>query len=75
MDTVVWWSGDMFSAMRATLDAERGLLFLRAHPRGEQVTGHDLRAVDVLRHATLGGAEALGMAERIGSITPGRLGG
>ena len=69
MDTVVWWSGDMFSAMRATLNAERGL----ALARGEQVTSHDLRAADVLRYATLGGAEALGMADRIGSITPGKL--
>ncbi|MEV0224941.1 amidohydrolase family protein [Streptomyces sp. NPDC050704] len=73
MDTVVWWSGDMFSAMRATLSAERGLTHLRAHARGEQVTGHDLRAADVLHYATLGGAEALGMADRIGSITPGKL--
>ncbi|MFI1358421.1 amidohydrolase family protein [Streptomyces sp. NPDC020898] len=73
MDTVVWWSGDMFSAMRATLSAERGLTFLRAHARGEQVTSHDLRAADVLHYATLGGAEALGMADRIGSVTPGKL--
>jgi 5-methylthioadenosine/S-adenosylhomocysteine deaminase len=73
MDTVVWWSGDMFSAMRATLSAERGLTFLRAHARGEQLTSHDLRAADVLRYATLGGAEALGMGDRIGSITPGKL--
>ncbi|GAB3000873.1 hypothetical protein GCM10023080_078340 [Streptomyces pseudoechinosporeus] len=28
---------------------------------------------DVLHYATLGGAEALGMADRIGSITPGKL--
>ncbi|MFE6358763.1 amidohydrolase family protein [Streptomyces sp. NPDC057806] len=72
MDTVVWWSGDMFSAMRSTLSAERGLVFLQAHARGEQVSSHDLRAADVLRYATLGGAEALGLADRIGSITPGK---
>ncbi|MFF3346434.1 amidohydrolase family protein [Streptomyces sp. NPDC002779] len=72
MDTVVWWSGDMFSAMRSTLSAERGLVLLQAHARGEQVSSHDLRAADVLRYATLGGAEALGLADRIGSITPGK---
>lgn len=29
-DAMVWWSGDMFSAMRATLNADRGLAHLRA---------------------------------------------
>ncbi|MCX4406057.1 MULTISPECIES: amidohydrolase family protein [unclassified Streptomyces] len=73
MDTVVWWSGDMFSAMRATLDADRGLAFLRAHEAGNGIERNELRAADVLRYATLGGAEALGMADLIGSITPGKL--
>ncbi len=73
VDSLLGWSGDMFSNMRAILSAERGLVHLRAHERGEMVASLDLRAADVLRYATLGGAEALGMADRIGSITPGKL--
>lgn len=73
MDTVVWWSGDMFSAMRATLTADRGLAFQAAHARGEGLVTNDLRTSDVLRYATQGGADALGMADRIGSITQGKL--
>ncbi|AUS79224.1 amidohydrolase [Actinoalloteichus sp. AHMU CJ021] len=73
MDTVVWWSGDMFSAMRATLNADRGLAHLRAHERGEVLQSNALRSAEVLEWATMGGARALGMEAEIGSITPGKL--
>ncbi|MFF4357642.1 amidohydrolase family protein [Streptomyces sp. NPDC001604] len=73
VDSLLGWSGGMFSNMRAILSAERGLVYLRAHERGEMVTTLDLRTADVVHYATLGGAEALGMADRIGSITPGKL--
>ena len=35
MDTSVWWSGDLFSAMRATLGADRSREHLEAHARKE----------------------------------------
>src|ERR1700761_8495237 len=35
MDTSVWWSADLFSAMRATLSADRSREHLEAHARGE----------------------------------------
>src|ERR1700743_3911543 len=38
MDTSVWWSGDLFSAMRTTLGADRSPQHLAAHARGETVT-------------------------------------
>ena len=35
MDTSVWWSGDMFSAMRATLNADRMAEHMEAHLKGD----------------------------------------
>ena len=38
MDTSVWWSGDLFSAMRSTLGADRAREHLEAHVAGETIT-------------------------------------
>jgi 5-methylthioadenosine/S-adenosylhomocysteine deaminase len=73
MDTSVWWSGDLFSAMRATLGADRSREHLEAHGRQETVTHSHLRAEQVVDWATRGGGRALGMDSRIGALTPGRL--
>jgi 5-methylthioadenosine/S-adenosylhomocysteine deaminase len=72
MDTSVWWSGDLFSAMRSTLSADRAREHLEAHKRNETVVLSHLRAEQVVTWATLGGAQALGMDNLIGSITPGK---
>jgi len=72
MDTSVWWSADLFSAMRATLSADRARVHLEAHNKGETVTHHHLRAEDVVHFATRGGAQALGLDALIGSIEPGK---
>jgi cytosine/adenosine deaminase-related metal-dependent hydrolase len=72
MDTSVWWSADLFSAMRATLSADRSREHLEAHGRGETVVHNKLRAEEVVRWATMGGAAALGLDDRIGSVTPGK---
>ncbi len=72
MDTSVWWSGDLFSAMRATLSADRSREHLEAHSRDETVVSNALRAEEVVRWATVGGANALGMGDRIGSLLPGK---
>ena len=72
IDTSVWWSADMFSAMRATLNADRAREHLEAHNRHETVILNQLRAEQVVHWATLGGAQALGMDKFIGSITPGK---
>jgi 5-methylthioadenosine/S-adenosylhomocysteine deaminase len=72
MDTSVWWSADLFSAMRATLSADRSREHLEAHGRGETVVHNKLRAEEVAGWATMGGASALGLADRIGSVTPGK---
>ena len=72
MDTSVWWSADLFSAMRATLNADRAREHLEAHKRNETVMLSHLRAEQVVTWATLGGAQALGMDSAIGSIAPGK---
>jgi cytosine/adenosine deaminase-related metal-dependent hydrolase len=70
MDTSVWWSGDLFSAMRTTLGADRSREHLEAHVEGDTVTHVHLRAEHVVDWATRGGARALGRDD-LGKLTPG----
>src|SRR5580700_6652831 len=72
MDTSVWWSGDLFSAMRTTLGADRAREHLEAHGRQETVTNCHLRAEEVVDWATRGGARALGLDSLVGSLEPGK---
>jgi cytosine/adenosine deaminase-related metal-dependent hydrolase len=70
MDTSVWWSGDLFSAMRSTLGADRSREHLEAHAKGDTVTHVHLRAEQVVDWATRGGARALGRDD-LGRLEPG----
>ena len=72
MDTSVWWSGDLFSAMRTTLGADRARDHLDAHSRADAVTNHRLRAEDVVDYATRGGSKALGLDSVVGSLEAGK---
>ncbi len=72
MDTSVWWSGDLFSAMRTTLGADRSREHLEAHNRQETVTHCHLRAEDVVDWATRGGAKVLQLDSVTGSLEPGK---
>ncbi len=60
IDVVTTSGGDMFSQLRAALLTSH----LDEYPR--------VTPADVLRMATLDGAKALGMADRIGSLRPGK---
>ncbi|MFI6987740.1 amidohydrolase family protein [Nonomuraea wenchangensis] len=71
MDTSVWWSGDLFSAMRATLGADRSREHLEAHAEGGTVTHAGLRADQVVEWATTGGARALGRDD-LGVVAAGK---
>ncbi len=72
MDTSVWWSGDLFSAMRTTLGADRSREHFEAHAKQETVTNCHLRAEDVVDWATRGGARALGLDSAVGSVQEGK---
>ncbi|MBX7266905.1 amidohydrolase family protein [Micromonospora sp. Llam7] len=72
MDTSVWWSGDLFSAMRTTLGADRSREHLEAHHRQDTVTHCRLRAEQVVDWATRGGSRALGLDDVVGSLETGK---
>ncbi|WP_418606995.1 amidohydrolase family protein [Georgenia sp. SUBG003] len=72
MDTSVWWSGDLFSAMRATLSSDRTREHHEAHAKGDTVTNIALRAEEVVAWATRGGAKALGLDRLVGSLEAGK---
>ena len=71
MDTSVWWSGDLFSAMRTTLGADRSREHMEAHAKGDTVTHSALRASQVVDWATRGGAAAIGRDD-LGSLEVGK---
>ena len=61
----------MFSAMRATLNADRMAEHMDAHLKGETITHLRLRAQKVVEWTTRGGAHALGRDD-LGSLQPGK---
>ena len=75
VDTSVWFSADLFSAMRATVNADRALEHYHAHllEPAETITHVKLRAEDVVHMATRGGAQAIGKDDQIGSLEKGKL--
>ncbi len=72
MDTSVWMSADLFSAMRSTLGADRSREHLEAHKNGDTITHSHLRASQVVEWATIGGAKALGIDDIVGSVEAGK---
>ncbi|WP_181781431.1 amidohydrolase family protein [Pseudonocardia pini] len=71
-DTVVYESADLLTAMRSTLNADR----LRANTEAQQANAPlpapQLTAAQVLEWGTVGGARALGLADRIGTVEVGK---
>jgi cytosine/adenosine deaminase-related metal-dependent hydrolase len=74
MDTSVWWSGDLFSAMRTTVGADRSREHLEAHAKKETVSALHMRCEEAVDWATRGGSRALKMDSKIGSLEVGKRG-
>ncbi len=72
VDVVTAVGGNLFDEMRTALQMERALQNQAALQRNEQAQQLELGARDVLEFATIEGARACGIEDRVGSITPGK---
>lgn len=71
-DSVGSVSGDLFRHMQFTLKSARGSRNRLLDAQGIAPTDVATTAADMLEIATMGGARALRMDDRIGSLTPGK---
>ncbi|MFM0047684.1 amidohydrolase family protein [Paraburkholderia sediminicola] len=66
-------AGDMFTVARVALASQRALDNARARADGGQLPAHStISTSEALSWITIRGAEALGLQDRVGSLTPGK---
>lgn len=70
-DVEVCLAGDMFTQMRTTLTTQRMLAKARKY-RGEEKAPKLIDHRDVIEFATRRAAEAVGLGDQIGTLTPGK---
>ncbi|MCB1486519.1 MAG: amidohydrolase family protein [Bauldia sp.] len=70
-DVEVCLAGDMFTQMRTTLTTQRMLAKAKSERDGQNV-GNLISHSDVLEFATRRAADAIGLCDQIGSLTPGK---
>jgi 5-methylthioadenosine/S-adenosylhomocysteine deaminase len=71
MDNELQYGADMFIEMQTLLNGHRGRTFATNNAAGEDVAEH-LSISQVLEFATRGSAANAGLADTIGSLTPGK---
>ncbi|MBZ9603232.1 amidohydrolase family protein [Phyllobacterium chamaecytisi] len=71
-DSVTFVAGDMFGTMRSTLTSLRGMLGYKATAQEEGVGPWEITSADIFEMATARGAEALGLADRVGTLEVGK---
>lgn len=72
VDTVTGTGPDLMTQMRAGLAAERARVAQPTLDAGKLMESVDLTPRDFLYWATMGGAKAINLDDRIGSLTPGK---
>ncbi len=64
--------GHMFGSMRALIGTQRGFDHADAAGRGEPLDHVPLSCREVVEFATIDGARAVGLDDRVGTLTPGK---